>query len=55
MKKTLAELDRATIVWKLWLRMPCPASDAQWEKFNAVIFRRYGPPAPLSAKSYGRI
>ncbi len=35
---------RNAYVWKLWQRMPSDASDALWERFNAVILRKFGAP-----------
>ncbi len=35
---------RNATVWKLWQRMPANAGAKLWERFNAVILRRFGPP-----------
>jgi hypothetical protein len=38
--------ERNKKVWKLWLRMPQITSKnvGLWEKFNAVMLRKFGPP-----------
>lgn len=38
-------MEREAHVWKLWLRIPAGASNALWARFNAVILRKFGPPA----------